>query len=244
MPGLWKVSMDYREYLLKVQEGEQMTTIFSAGFLGRHAIDNEIRKFAEDYDGAGKILVDIGCGNMPYKKLFKKSRYIGVDIVGNVDIIAPAWKIPLESESIDLVLLTQCLEHIEKPKESVTEIKRLLKPKGAVFISAPMVMRVHSTKHDFWRFTKFGLLSLFKDFKVVMVKETNGYFATMFQMVNYFLKAVNIPLIFLPIYTLNNILAFSIEMLFSALGRIKGMKRFMELVYLTAPLNYVVVATK
>lgn len=46
-------------------------------------------------------------------------------------------KVPLDSESADLVLLLDVLEHVEKPSELIGEAVRLLKPEGRGVITVP-----------------------------------------------------------------------------------------------------------
>ena len=64
----------------------------------------------------GKVL-DIGCGNKPYLKMFDNNcdEYIGCDIIqssGNkVDIICKATKIPLEDNTLGTIFCTQVIAH-------------------------------------------------------------------------------------------------------------------------------------
>src|ERR1700734_2910505 len=63
-------------------------------------------------------LLDIGCGNKPYEKMFvdRISEYVGCDIIQSsnkrVDVICPANAIPLKSEAFNTVLCTQVIEHV------------------------------------------------------------------------------------------------------------------------------------
>jgi len=60
------------------------------------------------------------------KKRFKKrAQFIKTDVV----------KTNLPKSRFDLVYSTMVIEHIENPKEMVSEIYRILKPQGVVFIS-------------------------------------------------------------------------------------------------------------
>src|SRR3989339_1116750 len=179
-----------------------MPNIFSSNYLSRKPVELAMQKFAKNFNEQQKVL-DIGCGNKPYAKYFK-CQYIGLDPVKETkaDIIAPAWAIPFSDNKFDGVILNQSLEHIEKTSETILEIKRVLKPEGLGIITVPQTMKIHSlplpsqnsvynnfdkTKikywnNDFYRFTKFGLISLFKDFQIIDLRETNGYFSTIFQL--------------------------------------------------------------
>lgn len=126
-------------------------------------------------------VLDVGCGESPFAHLLAPdSRYIGIDIddtaafgmSGNRSILRyDGQTLPFADSSIDHVLCTEVLEHVEKPEQFVSEIHRLLKPGGTVIATVPFSARVHHAPHDFHRFTRWRLLSLFKAFALVEVKE-------------------------------------------------------------------------
>ena len=76
-------------------------------------------------------VVDIGCGNKPYKKVFEGriTEYIGCDIVqsdqNKVDVICEATNIPLPDQSFDTVISTQTIEHVADHQKLVNEAWRL-----------------------------------------------------------------------------------------------------------------------
>ncbi|MDR1222689.1 MAG: class I SAM-dependent methyltransferase, partial [Tannerella sp.] len=90
-------------------------------------------------DFRGKIL-DIGCGNSPFKFLVdtSKASYIGIDIedAGNFNYNNPdkikydGENLPFENESLENIISTEVLEHIEKPEKIIDEMYRVLKPGG------------------------------------------------------------------------------------------------------------------
>jgi 2-polyprenyl-3-methyl-5-hydroxy-6-metoxy-1,4-benzoquinol methylase len=63
-------------------------------------------------------LLDIGCGNKPFEKMFKDrvSEHIGCDAVqsseARADVICPATQLPFESESYGTVSFSQVVEHV------------------------------------------------------------------------------------------------------------------------------------
>lgn len=244
-----------------------MITVFSSNYIARKPIEKAMRKFASNFKQDQKIL-DIGCGKKPYAKFFS-CQYVGLDPFEEVDpdIMANAWKIPVPDNSFDGVVLNQSLEHIEKTAETVCEIKRVLKPGGIAIITAPQTMKVHSIpmplqdcpfaadldlerlkmnfwNNDFYRFTKFGLIILFRDFEIISLKESNGYFGTIFQLINYFFSSFKIKFLAIPIYLLNNILGCGLDYAFGRLSKLKTAARFNELIYQTLTLNYILIIKK
>jgi len=239
-----------------------MLTIFSSNYLSRKPVDLAMKEFAKNFDGGKKVL-DIGCGNKPYVKYFK-CEYIGLDPFENTkaDVVADAWEIPFGDDEFDGVILNQSLEHIEKTTETISEIKRVLKTGGMGIITVPQTMKTHSiplpsqnseydnfdkTKIkywnvDFYRFTKFGLISLFKDFQIIELKETNGYFSTMFQLMNYFFASFGVNLLFTPIFFLNNLLGIISDVFFNIIGL--AFPKFKNLIYESLTLNYIMIIKK
>ena len=51
--------------------------------------------------------------------------------VGNIN------DIPLESDSLDAVMCSEVLEHVESPEQSIQELVRVLKPGGVMALSVP-----------------------------------------------------------------------------------------------------------
>lgn len=132
-------------------------------------------------------ILDVGCGNKPYQSLFSPftKSYIGVDLDRRVaDVVAPAEKLPFGSNSFDLVVCFQTLEHCQNPLKVVAEIKRVLKPKGYVLLTAPGIWMHHPSPHDYYRWTHEGLRELFKSFSEVSAEATLNSWSSLLQLVN------------------------------------------------------------
>jgi len=244
-----------------------MANIFSYNFLNRRPVEKAMRDFAENFMEKNTVL-DIGCGNKPYEKYFF-CEYVGLDPFPGTkaNVCAPAWEIPFSENTFDGVILNQSLEHIMKTEKTISEIKRVLKPGGFCIVTVPHTMRNHSTpipsrkcefdnfnkseirywNNDFYRFTKFGLIYLFRDFKITKLEETSGYFGTLFQLVNYFFASFRpVRLIFTPLYFLNNVLGVAFDSFFKLFlsSSLPYFREADEIVYRSLPLNYILIAEK
>jgi len=69
----------------------------------------------------------------------------------------------IPDNSIDFVYSSDTFEHISKPWLAAKEITRILKPGGFCFISTLFAWRYHKEPEDYFRYTPFGLISLFED---------------------------------------------------------------------------------
>jgi SAM-dependent methyltransferase len=124
-------------------------------------------------------LLDIGCGNKPYKTVVESrvTEYVGCDIVQSdkecVDVVCKATDIPLEDCQFDTVISTQVIEHLERPDLMIKEAYRLLAPGGNFIVSGPLYWPLHEEPHDYYRFTKYGFSFLLED-KGFVIQETRS----------------------------------------------------------------------
>lgn len=121
------------------------------------------------------ILIDFGCGSMPYKDYFIPyvSKYVGVDIEENeiADIHLNDLKSSLYNEYADIILSTQVLEHVIDPNFYLQESNRILKQDGLMLLSTHGIWRYHPDPTDYWRWTIEGLRKILNDngFEVIKV---------------------------------------------------------------------------
>lgn len=120
---------------------------------------------------AGHVL-DVGCGSMPYRRLFKDSDtgdfrpdcevtgWTGVDIRAVGDEQADAHELPFEDESFDTVLCSDLLQFVVDPARVVRECARVLKPGGFLLLTA------YNCYPDggpaFWGIKRTGMQMLFE----------------------------------------------------------------------------------
>lgn len=139
---------------------------------------------------SGKLL-DIGCGNKPYKEMFDDitEEYIGCDVVQSnmnmVDILCEATNIPLENSSFNTIFSTQVIEHVADHQQMIREAHRLLKDEGVFIVSGPLYWHIHEEPFDFFRFTKYGFQHILENngFEVIEILANGGKWATFGQMV-------------------------------------------------------------
>jgi len=142
-------------------------------------------------------LLDIGCGVKPYEEMasFYVQKHIGIDHVGtlhnqsNIDLSSTAYQIPFKESSVDCILCTDVLEHLEEPGKAVAESLRVLKEGGYAIYTVPLFWHIHEAPRDFYRYTEFGLKYLFEKsgYEVVEIKPLTGFVVTSCQGLVYVL---------------------------------------------------------
>lgn len=119
-------------------------------------------------------LLDLGCGNSPYRPLLTNVlHYVPYDLTTTAsrpDVVGVAQNLPFHSCSFDSVLCTQVLEHVPDPWYMLKEIHRVLRPGGKLLLSAPQAWRLHEEPFDFYRYTKYGLQYLVQEAGLQMVE--------------------------------------------------------------------------
>jgi len=243
-----------------------MLAIFSNNYLTRHPIESSVKEFAKNFSTDMKVL-DIGCGEKPYVKYFK-CKYVGLDSCSETkaEIIANSWEIPCRDNEFDGVIINQALEHIAETKETISEIRRVLRPGGLCLLTAPQTMLIHSIpvssdktnlynfdkkKIPFWnedyhRFTRYGLIHLFRDFQVIDIRPNTYFFGTIFQLFNYFFAAFGAGIIFSPIYFINNCLGLFTDNLTLLISRIpiSFFKKFRWFILESLPIDNIAIFKK
>lgn len=141
--------------------------------------------------GAGDVFLDAGCGEGDLRRqLAPHVHYIGLDrYVGEQSNEYLDWKmrpsvvgdvcaLPIASGSCATVALMHVLEHVQDPLRVFSEIFRVLRPTGKLFVDVPFFHPIHHAPHDFFRYTPHGLRALAEraGFEVVEVRASGGYF--------------------------------------------------------------------
>ena len=137
-------------------------------------------EFLKRYSSDLKTL-DLGAKSKENSRYFPNITTLNLEPYQDVDILADAENLKgvIKDESFEIILCLSVLEHTKHPEKVIGEIKRILKKEGLVIVTVPFIMSLHDTPEDYWRFTRYGLLELFKDFELVEIKENMNSLETM-----------------------------------------------------------------
>lgn len=181
--------VDIRQVLGGMERQHQPgAKIDSPHYISLVLIDRWLREVA--LCEASGVMLDYGCGGQPYRELFssKVTRYIGADVAAaqgvQLDLeIVPGMQLPLPDGSVDTLLSTQTLEHVQDVNFYLSECGRLVRQGGVVILTAPMQWRHHEVPYDYLRFTKYGVRTLLEQhgFEVKSISPCGGVYALMGQ---------------------------------------------------------------
>jgi len=105
-------------------------------------------------------ILDYGCGGSPYRTLFPSAEYRRADNLemGDLDyVLKEGVRVQEKSDTFDMIISTQVIEHIDDPQFYLSECFRLLKSGGKLVLSTHGSFEDHPCPRDYRRWTLDGL---------------------------------------------------------------------------------------
>ena len=146
----------------------------------------------------GSMVLDVGAGSCPHKKLFSHCKYYAHDFAelsdeqiqtqdgyGQLDYVSDILDIPVLDSSFDVILCTEVIEHVPDPISTIKEISRILKPGGALLLTAPLQSGLHQEPYHFYGgYTKYWYKKYLSenDFSNIKVEANGSLHTTYFSL--------------------------------------------------------------
>jgi SAM-dependent methyltransferase len=115
--------------------------------------------------------LDIGGADSPYARYFPNRVCLDVIQYEGVDVIGDAHDLPFEDGSFECILCTEVLEHLHTPEKAINEMRRVLKPGGTLILTTRFIFPIHDAPGDYFRYTKYGLRHLLREWDIRVVQE-------------------------------------------------------------------------
>lgn len=143
-------------------------------FINNKLTRGKLIAFLQDYQSDGYTL-DIGCGNQQYRDIFPNSVCVDIDENRCPDLVADIHRMfQFANDTFDCILCTEVLEHCYDPWKAAEEMFRVLKPGGILLLSTRFMYPLHDTPQDYYRFTKYGLMHIFRNFLLLELREESA----------------------------------------------------------------------
>lgn len=176
----------------------------------RYEARKEIKKILKEFKDKKISVLDAGAGDCFVEELFTGHKYVAMDIEQNklakreLDFIGSVENMPFQKESFNMVLLLEVLEHIENYELALKEIFKILKEKGVLLLTVPLMsVGFHN---DFFRFTPLILEKILNNigFEMKKLVSVGGYYRMLGWQISKFSGRVKKPKnkIFWPAYYL------------------------------------------
>ena len=131
-----------------------------------------VRAVVETFELPGPIL-EVGSyqvenqeGIADLRSLFPGQEYVGLDMRPGlgVDVVGEVEALPQADASVGTVLALETFEHVRRFWKGFEEVRRVLRPDGALLVAAPFYFHIHSYPYDYWRFTPDAFKLLLEDY--------------------------------------------------------------------------------
>jgi SAM-dependent methyltransferase len=87
-------------------------------------------------------------------------------IFRHTDVVGDAHHLPFRDNTFDRVFAFNVFEHLTDPKKAAEEIRRVLKPGGAVAIHTAFLQALHEEPHHYYNATEYGVRAWFSSFEI------------------------------------------------------------------------------
>jgi SAM-dependent methyltransferase len=186
-------------------------SIFQYDYLTLRRLSDDVQRLIGELPLAapGAVVLDLGSDKCPYRSLLESRGYtvrtLDLTLDNGADYAGSAEETGLPSDTFDVVLCTQVIEHCMNPWRALTEASRILKPGGSLIVTAPHVWFYHPHPTDHWRFTQEGMVRLCKDAGLTpsMLLSQGGSLLTLFQILNFLAYGV-LGRMGAPLYAMSN----------------------------------------
>ena len=156
--------------------------------------NDELKNYLKYFKG--KVL-NAGAGSRDIS-VFIKGKVYNLDLMNNsrnknIDIIASLEDIPMKDNFFDSIICNAALEHVPNPNKALSEMHRVLKNKGYLYLCCSFMQPGNKNPEDYWRFTKDGLAKIVinNNFKIIKLEGSHKYSQTIGWIIIEWVKTKN-----------------------------------------------------
>jgi SAM-dependent methyltransferase len=132
--------------------------------------------------GAGREVLTVGAGGEVGALLSEHARRNGFHITSfdidekyAPDILGDICSHDFAGRTFDVMVLSEVLEHVHSPHLAIANIRAALREGGRLILTVPFLFPIHERPHDYYRYTRYGLEYLLREFTDVRIGERNSW---------------------------------------------------------------------
>lgn len=212
------------EKFIKIAQTKLDYSVFGYRFFQRK-IPKFIQKINPKVQTTRKLL-DIGCGDQPYRSFLNNLNYVGIDNNSEPNALLDEYgsinDLPFNDNSFDIALTVWVLDDVFELEEAFREVARVLKPGGYYYAVEVQSVQLHNPPHDYFRFTPNAMAQLARNngFDMLNYESYGGDFAligtTTILILRTMLSGLKIPMrLGAPVYFLINVLFGLLDWVFT-----------------------------
>ena len=206
---------------------EHVVGVESSGLLGYFSSYPHILLEKPFPTNDGFVILELGRGQNEHFTFVAEdfSRYYAIDLVEpkqipthpNFEFIeSSATNIPLESSSVDRVVATCLLLHLNDPEKALLEMRRVVRPGGMISLYVPpepsLFLRLFRKLFSQRKASKLG----FSGYKLFCVRDHITYFSRIKVLIEYLFRDCSVKIVyrpfFIPSWYLNGLVIFHIRL--------------------------------
>ena len=130
----------------------------------------------------GSKVLNVGSGGQIGDLLKKYSAHNKFEIISldisaerQPDIVGDICTYKFVADEYDAIVICEVLEHLHSPHKAIDNLHYCLKVGGKLIITVPFIFPLHDRPYDYYRYTRYGLEFLLRDFDAVSIKERNNW---------------------------------------------------------------------
>lgn len=132
--------------------------------------------------GAGQEVLTVGAGGEVGNLLAECARRNGLAVTSfdiderfAPDILGDICAHDFAGRTFDVIVLSEVLEHVHSPHLAIANVRGALGEGGRLILTVPFMLPIHERPHDYYRYTRYGLEYLLRDFSDVSIGERNSW---------------------------------------------------------------------
>lgn len=130
----------------------------------------------------GSRVLTVGAGGGVNELLYRYARdrefhvtSFDVDESRGPDVVGDVCTYEFQDAEFDVVVICEVLEHLHSPHLAVARLYSALGRGGRLILTVPFLLPIHERPHDYFRYTRYGLQFLLRDYDELQIRERNSW---------------------------------------------------------------------